>query len=102
MTTDLAVQAYALNTGWLDEKYLNTTATAAATTNGCLTVSGSCVTPYYNQNTYWYYYPSPDRRPIRLGLSEVEKLRSCAKRDAKLKKILEKFTDQIEVVVDFK
>lgn len=96
MTTDLAVQAYALNAGWLETG--NTTTNLSVSGNSqTATFSGYC----WPSNTYWYY-PTPDRRPIKLGMSEVEKLRSAAKRDAKLKKILEKFTDQIEVVVDFK
>lgn len=100
MTTNLEVPtltgaaAYGLNTYWLDQSFpVNTTATNYLTTSGC---AGT-----WTNGMYWYY-PVTDHRPIKLGLSEVEKLRSAAKRDAKLKKILEKFTDQIEVVVDFK
>lgn len=50
--------------------------------------------------SYCYHYTGP-ARPIKLTLSEVERLRAAAKRDAKLKAILAKFTDQIEVAVDF-
>lgn len=109
MTTNLEVptQTAALKTGWLDAQptstpNLSVTANAGSLLNG--TATNYCYQTAYwpNGNTYWYYYPTVERRPIRLGLSEVEKLRSAAKRDAKLKKILEKFTDQIEVAVDFK
>ena len=103
MTTNLEVPtptAYALNTNWLEQQ-------ATTTTNCNLTISGNTATQagyysgYWPNTTYWCY-PVREHRPIKLGMSEVEKLRSAAKRDAKLKKILEKFTDQIEVVVDFK
>lgn len=58
--------------------------------------------PYFQPwvNTYCYRYEGPSR-PIKLALSEVERLRAAAKRDAKLKAILAKFTDQIEITVDF-
>lgn len=103
MTTNLEVplESYNLVPGWLEAVPQQTGGQAnwAATVN---TSMGSAYASWTPSNTYWYYYPSPIHRPIKLGLSEVEKLRSAAKRDAKLKKILEKFTDQIEVVVDFK
>lgn len=57
---------------------------------------------------YWYPYYQPltvvhhDHRPIRLTMAEVERLRVAAKKDKDLKATLEKFTDLIEVVVDFK
>lgn len=50
---------------------------------------------------YWTYTCFPDQRPIKLGLSEVEKLRAAAKKDKALKAILTKFTDLIAVIVDF-
>ncbi len=91
--------AYALNGGWLEQTPVTTTSEVQATlTNGI----GTYTSNWWPNSATWYYYPTAERRPIKLGLSEVEKLRSAAKRDAKLKKILEKFTDQIEVVVDFK
>lgn len=104
MTTNLEVptlNSYALNAGWLEQVPQQTT------NNPTVTTTQSCSLGFYQSGwtpypTYWYTYPTVDHRPIKLGLSEVEKLRSAAKRDAKLKKILEKFTDQIEVVVDFK
>lgn len=58
-------------------------------------------TPYY----YPYYVPVttyvnvPSK--IRLKSSEVERLRQAAKRDAKLKKVLSKFTPLIEVELEF-
>lgn len=56
--------------------------------------------PYYGWPSYYVSYSGPSR-PIKLTLSEVERLRAAAKRDAKLKAILAKFTDQIEITVDF-
>ena len=65
----------------------------------------------FHWNGYWYpyycvHYHGPwieyrDRRPIRLTMDEVERLRAAAKKDAALKDTLEKFTDHIEVIVDF-
>lgn len=115
MTTDL--QTLALTPHWLDlvpsgtQSYpLVSTASpnTALNTSSASALGGTVTTTllyspgWYNTAYGWYCYPVTDHRPIKLGLSEVEKLRSAAKRDAKLKKILEKFTDQIEVVVDFK
>lgn len=113
MTTNLTPNTVALNVGWLDtdaaiDPKAATVATFTANTVIPLTVGGA----YTNTNTalplntnYYshalWYYPYTGQRPIRLGMSEVAKLRQAAKRDAKLKAILEKFTDQIEVVVDF-
>lgn len=57
--------------------------------------------------TYYHYYPyyypvyiSPSR-PVKLKLSEIEKLRLLAKEDSGLKSILQKFTPLIEIEVDF-
>jgi hypothetical protein len=44
---------------------------------------------------------SSPARPIKLTLSEVERLRKAAKADPKVKEILAKFTSQIEITVDF-
>lgn len=52
------------------------------------------------QNYYYYTMPS-EARPIKLTLSEVERLRKVAKADQKIKDILQKFTSQIEITVDF-
>lgn len=53
-------------------------------------------------NTWGHWWePCYSRRPIALTLSEVEKLRAAARKDAKLKAILQKFTGQIEITVDF-
>lgn len=115
MTTNLEVPTmnasgnFALKAGWLEAKTSHN-ATGMASIGSAANRLGSSTTTtsglaYYQTAWYpsqWYYGPTADRRPIRLGMSEVEKLRSAAKRDAKLKKILEKFTDQVEVTVDFK
>lgn len=61
------------------------------------------VSYYQPWNGYpsYLYYTTPAPRPIKLTLSEVERLRKLAKADDKVKAILVKFTDQIEIVVDF-
>ena len=57
-----------------------------------------CGWPYY----YGYpVYQDSSARPIKLTLIEVECLRKAAKADEKIKAILTKFTDQIEVTVEF-
>jgi hypothetical protein len=66
---------------------------------GALTTAGA-----YGWCYPWYYSPvyvTQPSRPIRLTMAEVDKLRRAAKLDAGLADILQKFTDQIEVVVDF-
>ena len=60
----------------------------------------------YTSYGYWWpdYYPvytASPTRPIKLKMSEVERLRKAAKDDPKLKAILNKFTEQIEIEVDF-
>lgn len=79
----------ALNLQWLDSTV------PLQMQNTCLTVW-----PNYQPGIWWYPYSGPER-PIRLGLSEIARLKAAAKRDAKLKAILEKFTDLIQVTVDF-
>ena len=89
------------------------------TMTGCQTsVSGQALqtltnSDYYNgwQGAQWcyptyypYYYPvyqALPSRPIKLALSEIERLRKAARADEKLKSILAKFTDLIEITVDF-
>jgi hypothetical protein len=96
----------ALNNQWLDQS--TPTVTYNNNTNAC---AGGGVNTFTVWPNYWptitpwmqtacYHYDGP-ARPIKLGLSEVERLRAAAKRDAKLKAILAKFTDLIEVTVDF-
>jgi hypothetical protein len=55
---------------------------------------------YYQPYYYPVYYTSP-ARPIKLTLSELEKLRKVAKNDKSIKDILMKFTALIEITVDF-
>jgi hypothetical protein len=110
------VAGLALNAGWLEDGGTQTVAcmnTSAAIPvgdcNGALTVSGSVTTTGYYTTAANYYYPwysypvyvSSPSRPIRLTMSEIERLRKAAKADEKLKAILAKFTEQIEIVVDF-
>jgi hypothetical protein len=65
---------------------------------------GTAVFPWTYTNSWWPYYPvytASPARPIKLKMSEVERLRKAAKDDSKLKAILNKFTTQIEIEVDF-
>lgn len=93
-----------LTSNWLDASYQ---ATATNASNISVFSNANCG---YVWGDYWYPYYRPiiqtittvDHRPIRLTMSEVERLRVAAKKDKDLKATLEKFTDLIEVVVDFK
>ena len=81
-----------LNTDWVDAANVTTTAY-----NG--SVSNSLLTCGYTYTYPWGYY-TPHAK-ITLTLSEVEHLRKCAKKDAKLKAALQKIAPHIEVVIDF-
>lgn len=97
MSTTAAANSLSLNANWLDTNTITNTA-----------ASGDCTTSVvYNGNwAYpWYYQPYtittwPSTR-IRLTMTEVERLRTAAKKDKKLRDTLAKFTECIEVVVDF-
>lgn len=59
----------------------------------------------YYVGGFWYpyhiaYFPET-AHPVDLELSEVEYLRKQAKMDKKLKEILQKFTSNIRITVDF-
>jgi hypothetical protein len=103
-------QLMACNEGWLDgatskpqvevtkmgglvDYSVGNITTTLTTTNGS---TGDWWGSYY----YPVYYTSP-ARPIKLTMTEVERLRKAAKSDDKLRAILLKFTSQIEVSVDF-
>lgn len=97
METPTTASVYAVHDNWLDSTTgdsVTLTNTSAKTANN-LTVYGW---PY----GMWYYpvYQS-EARPIKLTLSEIERLRKAAKADKALKAILAKFTSQIEITVDF-
>jgi len=81
-----AVATYAVTDEWLEH--------ATATTGTYQTIAG------YNPWTYPYVY-HPNDPEITLKLSEVEHLRKRARGDAKLKRILRKFTPHIRITVDF-
>lgn len=56
------------------------------------------------QPSWWpYYYPVSvsTARPIRLTMAEIEQLRLHARGNPTLKAILQKFTAQIEILVEF-
>lgn len=101
MTTNAAV---ALTANWTD-----TNLSPTLTNSSNLAVFNNANNGWcYGNYWYPYYYPiqttiytSLPPRPIRLTMSEVERLRVAAKKDKALKSTLEKFTDHIEVVVDF-
>jgi hypothetical protein len=99
----------ACNVDWLDSTapILAGTLTTANTVTTTPSMTNNYTASWY-YGGYWYpYYPltqlswTADPRPIKLKMSEVERLRKAAKDDPKLKAILNKFTAQIEIVVDF-
>jgi hypothetical protein len=82
----------AVTSNWLD---------VTPSSDGELTIGS---TEFSGSYCYWPYYPvyaTSVARPIKLTMSEVERLRKAAKADEKLKSILKKFTQQIEITVDF-
>jgi hypothetical protein len=100
----------ALNASWLE---LTTTAQNSMvqtggypSTGGYVPTTTTTVDNCYLGNTYyqpWSYpvYVTSPSRPIKLKLSEIERLRKAARADKALKDILAKFTHQIEITVDF-
>lgn len=100
MNTD-TVERLGVNAHWLE----NDVVTTMTTTNGMNGAGGE--TTYYYQQWYPYWtYPvhisTSPARPIKLSLSEIEKLRKVARADKSVRDILAKFTDLIEITVDFK
>ena len=91
----------ACNSNWLD-----TDNTATPTITGVV-IGGSanCTGSYQYQYPYWAYpistYITTPARPIKLKMSEVDYLRNLAKDFPRLKETLKKFTDLIEITVDF-
>ncbi len=55
--------------------------------------------PTQTQPCISWYSVTPSK--ITLKLSEIERLRSAAKKDKALREILQKFTGHIEIEVDF-
>ncbi len=91
----------------LSGDWLSTDATITTTT-GFDNFTGELWNPTYYPSTWWPHYcyvyagcGCHEKRPIKLTLSEVEHLRMKAKRDKKLRETLQKFTDYIEIMVDF-
>jgi len=95
---------YALNNNWLGDSsaMVGNLTSGSFTTSNCIQTTGYAPSYSCYQSTWYYpvYYSLP-ARPIKLAMSEVERLRKAAKADPKLKDILQKFTDQIEIIVDF-
>jgi hypothetical protein len=93
----MSTEVMALNDDWLSTmaQTLPTMQVEPITTN--------CIS--YTPASYpsWIYpiTVSTSARPIKLTLREVERLRTAAKKDDTLRRILEKFTPQIEVAVSF-
>ena len=80
------------------------TVNSAALTNDWLNGNVTNTSLTYTNWWPWYSYPiyvPAERRPIRLSLPEIEKLRAAARKDKAIRGILEKFTDHIEIAVDF-
>jgi len=98
--TDNTIQALGLNSGW--------TSNTGASGGGYLGGGTASSTVKFDAGYTWYpswsypvYYTTP-ARPIKLTLSEIDKLRKMAKGDKAIQAVLEKFTEQIEIAVDFK
>jgi len=100
----------ACNPAWFDSTSAKISVGVTAANTTCPTGAvNSCGDWWYYYGGYWYpnCYPTVtysalgDPRPIKLKLSEVERLRKAVKDDPKLKAILNKFTTQIEIAVDF-
>lgn len=96
----------ALSRNWMDSTAAPTVAVNAMSSqlssSGIAQMTSNCID--YGQYGYWYPWTissTTPAKPIRLSLSEVEKLKKAAKADEGLRAILAKFTDQIEVIVDF-
>ncbi len=107
MTNVAAAQSptLALNANWTDAPVtLTNSGNLSAFQNTSTTAAWG-----WQYGDYWYPYYRPfppefwsrQTRPIRLTMAEVERLRVAAKKDKALKETLEKFTDHIEVIVDF-
>ena len=92
--------SYQLATGWTE---------SATISNNTFTIGDPWpyqpwvyTPPIYNHFTttichcHWCKQPK-----IRLDMAEVDTLRRAAKKDKKLKDVLEQFTDYIEVTVEF-
>lgn len=107
--------ALALTAGWTDKPVTltnsgNVAALNNASVNLCSmdngTFTSTAIHYGYTWGGYWYPYLAPlraesERRPVKLSMAEVERLRVAAKKDKALRETLEKFTDHIEVIVDF-
>ena len=91
-----ATVAY-LNPNWLEATASDVTMTTMAPAGEYYNYANiNWISPTYTWPTYLYGY-----QKITLTLSEVEHLRKCAKKDAKLKTALQKIAPHIEVVIDF-
>lgn len=106
----------ALAANWLEPVACNVMSntnagSARTTTQAC----GSSVVVGNTWKVDWWTWPWPAYQPyyvppttyvtvaekVRLKSSEVDRLRAAAKRDAKLKAVLQKFTPLIEVELEF-
>lgn len=84
-TTNADTTSYSLANNWLD--YVPSTTT---------TIAGT-----YVSNWPWLCYTYSYVPKIKLKLSEIERLREAARKDSDLKAVLNKFTQHIEVEIDF-
>ena len=108
MTAVAPATSIALNSSWLEQTPTITNAiwdgNNAVWANDALTTGVVTTWLPYNQTYYYSWYvpcDHPEAKPIKLAMSEVARLRAAAQKDAKLKAILAKFTNLIEVTVDF-
>ena len=92
------ITGLAVNSSWLDSEMM----TAGDVTSNSMTLGSVTFGYQYPYWTYPVYVSSPAARPIRLTMSEIEKLRKVARADKAVRDILEKFTNLIEITVDLK
>ncbi len=102
------ITTLACSNNWLDAapqagmtNASHTGGTTLAVGQAFLGQSTNCIDYGYHHWPYYNLTVTSPARPIKLLLSEVERLRKAAKADEKLKAILQKFTSQIEITVDF-
>jgi len=99
-----SVTTYALDADWLNEQSTDTNYVHTTMTNTWWPydyLQPWYIQPYYDPVYNTTYVTTYVDQKIKLKLSEVERLRKAARQDKRLKTVLEKFTQLIEIEVDF-
>jgi hypothetical protein len=108
MAVEAGEQTLALDVGWLNctsDNPSHWTHTPEANTNDpsrYTTTTGDVVitTPTYTGTDWTWGYSWQTWKRVRLTLTEVMYLRRAGRRDKKLRRILRKFTEVIELEID--